>query len=336
MIAINKLIRRIAAGIFLALAAAVGAVQAAGVIGTTFPAGFPTILDASLGVPVIGFDGEGRATRTPVIFLHGNGGTPYSDATTCANLSADIHGMAQYLADNGYSLSELWALGYQGTQCEVDPVNGWLIPAYNSSFAHTNTANVDDLRRFVKGVLASTGAGKVDIVAHGMGATLAREWVRQDGAQKLVRRFVAIEGPNRGMIICSAHAENPWRIPFSGGFTPDSPVCQELGSSNTPFLTLLNKARNRIEPRNTLVIRNGDVSFLFVPVADGLLAPVPTPVVDSYGDPADFSMSPRISRASELVLYNQNQWDYLGGTAHVGIANSPQTWEATFLFLSKP
>ena len=243
--------------------------------------------------------------------------------------------MAQYFADNGYALSELWALGYQGTQCEVDPVSGFLVPPYNSSLAHTNTANVQDLRLFVNAVLASTGARRVDIVAHGMGVTLAREWVRQDGAQKQVRRFVAIEGPNSGMIICSAHPQNPWQLPFAGGFKPDSPVCQELGSPNTPFLKVLNKTGNRIDPSSTLVIRNGDVSFLFMPVPDGLLAPVPTPVVDSLGNPADFSKSARIKGAAEMVFYNQSGWDSLPGTAHVGIANSRDTWDAAYSFLIK-
>jgi len=35
-----------------------------GVVGTTFPADFPTIIDASLGKPVIGFGGsDGRVER---------------------------------------------------------------------------------------------------------------------------------------------------------------------------------------------------------------------------------------------------------------------------------
>lgn len=334
MISMNKSMWRFALMLSLVFSTA-GAARGEGIISTTFPAGFPVIYDASLGKPVIGFGAAGAARRTPVVFLHGNGGTPYDDTTTCANLSANIRGMAQHFADNGYALNELWALGYQGTQCEVDPVSGFMIPAYNSSLAHTNTANVQDLRLFVKAVLASTGAQKVDIVAHGMGVTLAREWVRQDNAQKRVRRFIAIDGPNSGMILCSAHPKNPWQLPFAGGFTPSSPVCQELGAPNTPFLKLLNKTGNRVDPSNTLVIRNGDVSFLLMPLQDGLLAPVPSPVVDSYGNPADFSTSALIKGAAEVVLYNQNAWDRLWGTAHVGIANSQDTWGATLTYLMR-
>ena len=75
MIAINRFTTRIAVALGLILTVA-GAARAEGTISTIFPAGFPVILDASLGVPVIGFGGAGLAQRTPVIFLHGNGGTP--------------------------------------------------------------------------------------------------------------------------------------------------------------------------------------------------------------------------------------------------------------------
>jgi pimeloyl-ACP methyl ester carboxylesterase len=326
MIAVYELTRRIAVVLGLVLAAA-GAARAAGTIGTTFPPGFGTFDDASLGIPVIGFGGAGSATRTPVIFLHGNGGTPYD--TGCGMWPARIQAMAQYFADAGYSPSELWALGYQGTQCDLIDH-----PANNSSLEHTNTANVSDLRRFVSAVLTSTGAKKVDIVAHGMGVTLTREWVRQDGAQKLVRRFVAIEGPNGGMITCSPSPSNYWQLAFVGGFTPNSPVCQELGSPRTLFLEVLNKTSRRIDPRKTLVIRNGDASFLFLPVQDGGFSPVPA--LDSFGNPTDFSTSPRIGRAAELVLTGQGVWDLSQNTAHIGIANSPDTWQAAFSFLTKP
>jgi pimeloyl-ACP methyl ester carboxylesterase len=194
---------------------------------------------------------------------------------------------------------------------------------------------VPDLRKFVKAVLAYTGASRVDIVAHGMGVTLAREFARQDGGAARVRRFVAIEGPNRGMIICSAAEGNPWALGYAGGYTPNSPVCQELGSPNTPFLQQLNKSDRRIDPGSTLVIRNTDASCLFK-LPDGLLCGPfgPTPAVDSYGSPTDFSLSARISGANDLGLSLQGQWDYIqGGSAHFGIANSSSAWKSAFKFL---
>ena len=317
----------------LALAACTlaAAAHAAGTVGNTLPADFPVIEDASLGKPVIGFGAAGVVTRTPVIFLHGNNDTPF--ATAC-NPYGRMQAMAQYLADAGYATSELWGLGYQGDQCDLAAH-----PTHRSGIAHTNAANVPDLRRFVHAVLAFTGAKQVDIVAHSLGVTLAREWMRQDEAGRLVRRFVAIDGPNLGIINCSPNPANYWQAAAAGGFTPASEVCVELGSPNTRFLKLLNGGRgadndgDRNGPR-TLVVRNADKSFVFFPVQDGYIAPVPAE--DAFGQATDFSNSAAIKAARQLDLVGQGAYDPYLGTGHLGILNSPQTRQATFEFLIAP
>ena len=123
-------------------------------VGTTFPADFPVILDASLGVPVIGFGAAGRVRRTPVIFLHGNNDTPFP--TPC-NPFGKIHDVAQFFLDHGYAASELWGLGYQGDQCDLaaNPTN-------RSGGAHSTVANIPDLRAFVHAVLTYTGSRQVE------------------------------------------------------------------------------------------------------------------------------------------------------------------------------
>ena len=315
-------------GVALALTAAahVGA-HAAGTVGTSFPAGFPVIEDASLKKPVIGFGASGAVTRTPVIFLHGNNDTPF--ATACAPYGR-MQAMAQYLADNGYATSELWGLGYEGDQCDLAADQ-----TRRSSIAHTNQANVPDLRRFVAAVLAFTGATQVDIVGHSLGVTLAREWMRQDGANTIVRRLVAIDGPNHGIINCSPVAANFWQLPSLGGFTPSSEVCQELGSPDTPFLKRLNGRGEHEETEGrtrVLVIRNADTSFVYFALQDGVLAPVPA--IDSYGKPNDFSRSATLKGARQIDLTGQGAYDPILGSTHLGILNSPQTRQATLEFLT--
>lgn len=256
-----------------------------------------------------------------------------------------MQALAQHLADNGYAPSELWGLGYQGDQCDL-PGDQTL----RSGIAHTNAANVPDLRRFVHAVLEYTGARRVDIVAHSLGVTLAREWMRQDESQPLVRRFVAIDGPNRGIINCSPNPANYWQAPAAGGFTPASEVCVELGSPNTRFLRLLDRdqggghgargdahgqerwpAAGHGDAPRTLVIRNADKSFVYFPVTDGVIAPVPAE--DSFGKPTDFSMSATLRGAKQLDLVGQGAYDPILGTGHLGILNSPQTRQATLEFL---
>jgi pimeloyl-ACP methyl ester carboxylesterase len=307
---------------------AAGWALAAGTVGNTLPANFPVIEDASLARPIIGFGAAGPVVRTPVIFLHGNNDTPFP--TACNPAYGRIQALAQHLADHGYAPSELWGLGYQGDRCDV---NG--DQTFRSRISHTNQANVPDLRRFVAAVLAYTGARQVDIVGHSLGVTLAREWMRQDNVQHQVRALVAIDGPNHGIINCSPSPLNYFQLPALGAFTPNSAVCEELGSPNTPFLRRLNGRGGSEEtegPTRVLVIRNTDTSFVYMLVQDGFIAPVPA--MDSYGNLTDFSKSASLRGARELGLVGQGAYDPVLRTGHLGILNSPQTWAATLAFLT--
>src|SRR4051794_24310298 len=196
---------------FAVLAAALGtaaSATAAGTVGTAFPAGFAVPTDASLGTPVLGFGAAGPVHRTPVILLHGNNDTPYP---TACNPYGDVHSLAQYLVDNGYTPSEVWGLGYQGDQCDllVDPTH-------------------------------RSGAAQLGAPVHAREAgrhrraqprrELARAWMKADHARHLVRRLVQIDAPNHGIIDCSPDPANYWQLPANGGFTPSSSVCHEYGS----------------------------------------------------------------------------------------------------------
>jgi pimeloyl-ACP methyl ester carboxylesterase len=318
------LVRRAAFAAMLALGT-VGPAHAQ--IGNTLPADFPVIVDASLDKPIIGFGAAGKVARTPVVFVHGNNDTPFP---TACNPYGRMQAFAQFLADEGgYAASELWGLGYQGDQCDLIADQ-----TIRSSQAHTTTANVDDLRRFVAAVLDYTGARQVDIVGHSLGVIVVREWLRQDRrAHRGVRRFVAIDGPNHGIINCSPSPLNYWQDPSLGGFTPQSAVCRELGSPDTPFLKQLN-GNGREVPRGsvrTLVIRNADTSFVYFPTQDGVLAGVPA--IDAYGVETDFSMSADLRGAQRLDLTGQGIHDPILLTTHLGILNSPDTWRATLEFL---
>src|SRR4051794_12426059 len=282
----------------LALAGASTA-AAAGTVGTSFPAGFPVITDASLGTPVIGFGAAGPVVHTPVIFLHGNNDTPFP--TDC-NPFGNVQSFAQFFADHGYAPSELWALGYQGDQCDL-----LADQAKRSGVQHSTIANVPDLRAFVHAVLDYTGAKQVDIVGHSLGVTLGREWMREDHASRLVRRFVAIDGPNHGIVDCSPLLANYWQLPALGGFTPASAVCQEYGSPDTPFLSLLNRGSETPGSTRVLVIRNADTSFVYFSRQDAVLTPVPP---DDYtAPPPDFSQSARLHAAAEAGLTGQGAYD---------------------------
>ena len=323
----RSLRRAVAAAVLAATLAAMatGIAAAAGTVGTTFPAGFPTITDLSLGTPVLGFGAAGPVRRTPVIFLHGNNDTPFP--TSC-NPYGQIHAIAQYLADHGYATSELWGLGYQGDQCDT-----LTTPTNKSAFAHSTVANLLDLDRFVHAVLAYTGAHRVDIVGHSLGVTLARTWMKLTGQGRFVRRLVAIDGPNHGITDCSPNPLNYFQQPAFGGFTPDSAICREYGSPDSLFLRLLNAGDETPGPTRWLVIRNVGPDFVYASAQDGFFPPVPAE--DSRGRPHDFSASAQLAGAEELTLTGQGAFDPILGTSHLGIVNSPATWAATLAFLTR-
>lgn len=319
----------LAAALLLASAAVVAAAEPSRKqLGTSFPASFPVIIDASLGTPVIGFGSdEGPVAHVPVIFLHGNNDTPFP---TACNPFGHIHDFAQFFLDRGYRPSELWGLGYEGDLCDL-----LSDPTLRSGPAHTATANVADLRAFVAAVLDFTGARQVDIVAHSLGVAVAREWMRQDAAFSLVRRLVAVDGPNHGIIDCSPSPLNFFQLAVFGGFTPDSAVCVEFGAADTPFLLTLNGVGETPGPTEYLVIRNvaapGSGDFVYISAQDGVFPPVPA--IDRNGNPHDFSQSALLKGAASLDLIDQGQFDPILQTAHLGILNSPSTWRAAWQFL---
>jgi pimeloyl-ACP methyl ester carboxylesterase len=298
--------------------------SATAAVGTTFPADFETPTDASLGKPVIGFGAAGPVERAPVILLHGNNDTPFP---TLCNPYGDVHDLATYLESRGWSPSELWGLGYQGDQCDLIAS-----PTNRSGVAHSTVANVPDLRAFVAAVRQYTGAKRVDIVAHSLGGTLAREWLRQDKAHHLVRHLVAIDSPNHGIVNCSPNPLNYFQLPALGGFTPESAICREYGAADTPFLSTLNKHETK-GPTRYLALRNADTSFVYFSKHDGAFAPVPAE--DRTGAPHDFSGSAALhgNRAVNLDFVGQGAFDPILGTAHLGILNSPAAWEAVADFL---
>ena len=304
------------------------------VLGTTLPSDFPVIINPYLGVPVIGFGASGGPRRfdldrVPVIFLHGNNDTPFP--TSC-NPFGYTYNLAQYFLNNGFSPSQLWGLGYQGDQCDL--ISN---PSNKSGVAHSTAAAVPLLRAFVHAVMAYTGSRQVDIVAHSLGVTVAREWMFQDNAYNTVRSLVAIEGPNHGIIDCSPDPANYFQLPANGGFIPTSAVCDEYGNENTQLLTTLNAAGESPGPTRYLVLRNvfraspesGD--FVYLSAQDGFFAAVPAE--DSTGAPHDFSDSALLAGAPHMDFVGQGQFDTILGTSHLGILNSPAAWSAAFQFL---
>lgn len=119
------------------------------------------------------FDTDPGASRTPVVFVHGNGRT-HEDWTD----------HAEALLGEGFSGDELWAITF----------------AHPSSTHREMAAQLD---AFVRDVREYTGSDAVSVVAHSLGVTGVRYWLERRNRYGWVDTVVAIAGANHGVSVCS-------------------------------------------------------------------------------------------------------------------------------------
>lgn len=220
-----------------------------------FAPDFPVIPDERSGAPIGGFGGIRMGApihHTPVIFVHGN----QADAQNWLDVAAQFKQLA------GYTDQEMYALSYNGlgNYYAGAPV---LVPpsALDQSYIEQNPTalangghgaadddEVPDLCRFIEAVQAYTGSEQVDIVAHSLGVTIARETMRLYPAlARDVVAFVGIAGANHGTTIC----RGPMESEYYG--------CNEI-APGSPWLARLNGPNGSLEtypPTKWMTIYDG-------------------------------------------------------------------------------
>ncbi|CAN5269589.1 hypothetical protein BH11PSE11_BH11PSE11_28130 [soil metagenome] len=150
--------------------------------------------------PQTGFGGFGGgncvASRTPVIFIHGNGDNANSwDAPpgTVTGFAPAPHSVYDEMKARGYNDCELFGVTYL-SEDERKP--------QNAGKNYHQPAKYRIIRDFIKAVKTYTGQSKVDIVAHSLGVTQSLAAVRKYKLGNSVRKFVNIGGGLRGLYSC--------------------------------------------------------------------------------------------------------------------------------------
>ncbi len=132
-------------------------------------------------------------THNPVLFVHGYGRT-----------SDDWNFMIAQFKTAGWTDAELYTISYGALQ--------------------TNVSVADDIKTKIDNILSTTGASKVDIIAHSMGSLSTRYYIRNLGGDIKVEAWVSLGGPNHGTSTANGC-----------GFSP----CLEMRPGSS-FLTALN------------------------------------------------------------------------------------------------
>ena len=128
------------------------------------------------------------ATRTPVIFVHGNTVNATFFARPTTNGAPSVY---DTLKAAGYNDCELFGITYLSpSEQAAEPLN------YHTS---TKAARIRD---FIKAVKAYTGKPKVNVLAHSMGVTVALHGITFGGLWGSIERFVNVAGGLKGLSAC--------------------------------------------------------------------------------------------------------------------------------------
>jgi hypothetical protein len=153
------------------------------------------------------------ASRTPVIFVHGNTVNATFLAKPSSNGAPTVY-------------AALKAAGYN--DCELFGIT-WLSPSEqgqaNQQFNFHTATKAARIRDFINAVKSYTGKSRVDILAHSMGVTVALHGITFGGLWGSISAFVNVAGGLRGLSTC-----------LSVGFAnPAFPTCgsQNIFDSNT-------------------------------------------------------------------------------------------------------
>ena len=157
--------------------------------------------------PSVGHGGFGggdcSATKTPLIYVHGNG-------DHAINFAADPAHPASGATKSVYS--ELKAAGYN--DCELFGIT-YLSPTEreNPEKNFHNRDKQSTIAEFIAEVLQYTGAEKVDVVTHSLGVSMTLSALKRFNKWPDVRRFISISGAIRGLNACYA-------VGYANAFVP--------------------------------------------------------------------------------------------------------------------
>ncbi len=148
--------------------------------------------------PGVGYGGFGggtcTATKTPVIFVHGN---------TDSAISFDVPpgSVSGYGTPANSVYDELKAQGYN--DCELFGVT-YLTSSERgaSQYNYHSSTKYAILKTFIDKVKAYTGKTQVDVIGHSLGSSMAMASLNYYGNWSSVRKFINIAGGIRGLNSC--------------------------------------------------------------------------------------------------------------------------------------
>ena len=148
--------------------------------------------------------GIAMACKDPVVMVHGNTASPDSWDNTYS-----------LLLSQGYSAADIYRPDWGSKSCA----------ACNN---HSGTEEVP-VRTAISTAIQSSCTGKIDVIGHSMGSTLAAQQIDKLGVASQVDAFISIAGAFRGLWSCGVYPFNVWTSTCgSAGLSVQSPFLDAL------------------------------------------------------------------------------------------------------------
>jgi triacylglycerol lipase len=148
--------------------------------------------------------GANAACVDAVVLVHGNTATPASWDNTY-----------NYLISNGYTSNDIFRPDWGSKTCA----------ACNNHSGSEETP----VKNALQAALAQSCTGKIDVIGHSMGATLAAQQIDKLAIATQVNSFVGIAGAFRGLLSCGVYPFNVWSTTCgSAGLSVSSPFLDGL------------------------------------------------------------------------------------------------------------
>jgi triacylglycerol lipase len=143
-------------------------------------------------------------------------------AAQCRDAVVLVHGNTGSPADFDNTYIELRARGYPASQIHRPNWGSKTCAACND---HNGSEETPVLNAMVNAIAGSC-TGRIDVIGHSMGATLAAQQIHKNGLRSKVDAFVGIAGAFRGLWSCGTYPYHVWNS-----------TCGYWGLSvNSPFL----------------------------------------------------------------------------------------------------
>ena len=144
-----------------------------------------------------------------VVMVHGNTGTP-----------SQWNNTVSYLKSKGWADSQIFRpdWGYKS--------------AFQASLNSHSSTNTSKVKSSISSAISKSCTGKIDVLGHSMGVTLAMKAINELKVSGKVNSFVGIAGAQHGLLSCGVY---PFNVP--------TPTCGSAGLSvNSP---LVNSVRGK-------------------------------------------------------------------------------------------